>query len=245
MNKIYKNKYEDLIAEVQSKNRGIKKLKDHGKCFNIHHIKPRSLGGLDVNSNLVKLTHEEHFLAHKYLYLMYKDSSNIRAKESMSRAWMFMSTRGIGTMEDYAMALKDAASHQSKLMKGVAKSDAQRDKMRISALGKKYTQERKNNISKAKKGKKLGAQSKEHTRRRVESQKGYKHSENVRLKISKNNSSNKAVLQYTLDGEFIREFRSQVEARLHLGIGRWTEGIRNSANNKINSAYGYRWKFKI
>lgn len=33
-----------------------------------HHIKPRSLGGSDDDSNLVVLTANEHYLAHYYLY---------------------------------------------------------------------------------------------------------------------------------------------------------------------------------
>lgn len=63
MNIEYKRLYDELILSAQKENRGLEKLQDHGKYFNLHHIKPRSLGGTNDKSNLVKLTHREHFLA--------------------------------------------------------------------------------------------------------------------------------------------------------------------------------------
>lgn len=42
-------------------------IKD-GKFFNIHHIIPRSLNGLNEESNLIKLAHREHFIAHLILW---------------------------------------------------------------------------------------------------------------------------------------------------------------------------------
>ena len=35
--------------------------------YETHHIVPRCMGGLDVPGNLVKLTPEEHYLAHQLL----------------------------------------------------------------------------------------------------------------------------------------------------------------------------------
>lgn len=53
----------------------------------IHHIVPRSLGGSDEDSNLVKLTAREHFICHLLLTKVYKDKFS-RAK--MIRAFMMM-----------------------------------------------------------------------------------------------------------------------------------------------------------
>lgn len=39
--------------------------------FEMHHIKPRCMGGSDNPSNLIKLSFREHFLAHWMLYLAY------------------------------------------------------------------------------------------------------------------------------------------------------------------------------
>ena len=41
--------------------------REHG--YDIHHIIPKSLGGTDSDSNLVKLTYKEHFISH---YLLHK-----------------------------------------------------------------------------------------------------------------------------------------------------------------------------
>lgn len=58
---------------------------DNRKCFPLtktqygenHHILPRSLGGTDVDSNMVKLTAREHFLCHYCLLKMQRlDSKN-------------------------------------------------------------------------------------------------------------------------------------------------------------------------
>jgi hypothetical protein len=42
-----------------------------------HHIIPRCLGGTSTDSNLVKLTPEEHFLAHQLLVKIYPNDSKI------------------------------------------------------------------------------------------------------------------------------------------------------------------------
>jgi len=42
--------------------------------FEIHHIIPRCMGGSDDNENLVKLTPEEHYLAHQLLVKVYPNN---------------------------------------------------------------------------------------------------------------------------------------------------------------------------
>lgn len=55
-------KYNDLIQEALSQNRGLKREKG----YEIHHILPRSFGGDNSKENLVKLTCFEHILVHYY-----------------------------------------------------------------------------------------------------------------------------------------------------------------------------------
>ena len=43
----------------------------------LHHIKPKCLGGEDKLSNLVELTYREHFLAHWLLYRIYPNNSKL------------------------------------------------------------------------------------------------------------------------------------------------------------------------
>lgn len=54
--------------------------------YEIHHIIPRSMGGDDTGSNLVKLSYKEHFVAHKLLYKFTTGYDNIM----MSLAYTFM-----------------------------------------------------------------------------------------------------------------------------------------------------------
>ena len=105
MNKEYKEQYDKLVEKVQKERRGIRYLKDHGRYYNIHHIDPRSLGGSDKPYNLIKFTHEEHFEAHRLLYLMYK-GTNGRTEYKMAHAFMAMSMNEKFTSRDYSEAKK-------------------------------------------------------------------------------------------------------------------------------------------
>lgn len=51
---------------------------------------------------------------------------------------------------------------------------------------------------------------------------------------------NKAVLQYDLNGNFIKEFISAKEAKLETGASK----ISEVCNNKRKTSGGYDWKFK-
>lgn len=45
----------------------------------VHHIVPKAFGGLDDESNLVKLSAREHFVAHRLLAKIYPDSGMVHA----------------------------------------------------------------------------------------------------------------------------------------------------------------------
>jgi len=57
-----------------------------------------------------------------------------------------------------------------------------------------------------------------------------------------NNKHNKAVLQYTLDGKFVKEYHSTMEAERNMNIAH--ENISKNCNLKIKSCGGYIWKYK-
>lgn len=61
----YSKIYKSLIAKAQVREEQIE--------GEVHHILPRSMGGLDDKNNLVKLTYREHFLAHLLLYKIHKN----------------------------------------------------------------------------------------------------------------------------------------------------------------------------
>jgi len=56
-----------------------------------HHILPKSLGGTDIPANIVKLTPEEHYLAHQLLVKIYEKSGDEGAYAKMLHALNLMS----------------------------------------------------------------------------------------------------------------------------------------------------------
>ena len=111
-------------------------------------------------------------------------------------------------------------------------------------LGKNHSQETKNKISKANKGK---IRSKEYKLSRSNKMLGNtcalgnKLSLETRNLISKNKS--KPIIQYSLNLEFIKEWSSTTEVFSTLKIN--SGGISNVLNGKRKTAGGFIWKFKI
>ena len=67
-----------------------------------------------------------------------------------------------------------------------------------------------------------------------------KYNANYGTRNKKVSNSNKIpILQYTLDGEFIREWSSAIDVRNEVN-----GNICNCLKGKLKSAYGYKWKYK-
>lgn len=62
-------------------------------------------------------------------------------------------------------------------------------------------------------------------------------------KSGKNHNKSKAVLQFDLIGNFIREFESTHQAKIILKLNSYA-GISICCNNKQKTAYGFKWKWK-
>ena len=58
--------------------------------YEIHHIKPRSMGGSNDETNLVKLKPREHYLAHYLLWKITTGTDHIK----MLKAIILMSNKG-------------------------------------------------------------------------------------------------------------------------------------------------------
>ena len=82
----YKENYKSLINHAKKQNRKL----GNGNYYEVHHILPRSLGGQDIEENLVLLTAREHYLAH---YLLWK-FTNGEEKTKMLHAFRLMSLVG-------------------------------------------------------------------------------------------------------------------------------------------------------
>lgn len=102
----------------------------------VHHIVPRSCGGLDCDTNLVRLTCQEHFKAHELLPFIYDKG---REHKAMVSAWVLMSGRFNGkeiTAEEYANLKREYASAVSRRRTGASASEETRRRMSESHKGK-------------------------------------------------------------------------------------------------------------
>ena len=127
---------------------------------------------------------------------------------------------------------------------GYSCSKESREKMSKSHLGHKDSEETRRKKSLSRKGKKLSKESIEKLRN---SKIGRTVPEAVRIKIRnalQNNSiRNKPVLQYTLDGKFIREFISSAEAGRITGAD--PSEIRKVVRGIHKQCKGFIWKEKV
>jgi group I intron endonuclease len=118
--------------------------------------------------------------------------------------------------------------------------------------GGKMSEESKLKISIANKGKKhpsmYGPRSEETRKKIAESIKGRKLSENHCKKISLRNQGkvthHKVILQYSLDGEFIKEFISICDAEREIGKKGANSNISACCKGRLKSCYGFIWKYK-
>ena len=193
-----------------------------------HHIIPKCLGGSNDKDNLVELTAREHFLCHMLLCEIYPNNKNL---------W-------------YALFLMAINKNKKEYQKYKVSS---REYERIKFEWNKHSKKRKkpegfgNKIKSEERNKKIGlANSKpkpegfgsNHSKKT----KGKPKPEGFGRTVTKNKS--KKVFQFTLNGDFIKEWNSVKEASQMLKINQSTIA-GNARNNKINkSAGGYIWKYK-
>lgn len=119
----YKQIYEQLIDKA--KNREIIGYTEK------HHILPRSMGGTNDKSNLVKLTAKEHYVAHMLLWKIYKNGSMAQAVWLIS----YVDNHKINS-RTFEILRKDYAAAVSKIHKGKIYNEQTRQKMSISKMGK-------------------------------------------------------------------------------------------------------------
>lgn len=130
-----------------------------------HHIMPKSLGGTNDPSNLVKLTAREHFIAHRLL-------AKIHGGKMWSALWMMChgrtnSAKGLKvTSRTYEVARIKHAQHISEIFSGDNHPNYKRT----------MTEEQKNKISESLKGRATGEMNPNY---------GKKHSDATRALMSK------------------------------------------------------------
>lgn len=70
----YRKHYNSLIVRARDREEEGLLTEDY---YEKHHVLPRCLGGSDKTSNLVKLTPEEHYVAHQLLVKMHPEHSGL------------------------------------------------------------------------------------------------------------------------------------------------------------------------
>lgn len=136
--------------------RGLTRTLGDGVYLEKHHVWPKCMGGPDEESNLVKLTPEEHYLAHQLLVKMFPDNRKL-----VFAANMMCKNKYGGRVNNkmYGWLRKKHSKCISQLHKGKPKSEETKSKISKNRSGKRaynkgvsMSSEQKEKISKSKKG---------------------------------------------------------------------------------------------
>lgn len=148
----------------------------------IHHIKPKCLGGSNEDENLVKLTAAEHYRCHYYLVKIYENGEDRKAYQKMVFAFNRMSRIF------YEKHITDEEIEELSKLYGELR-EAFRQQMSEANKGKHHSEETRRKMSEANKGK--GHKQTDDTIRKIsQSKKGictrskdYRHSNETKNKI--------------------------------------------------------------
>jgi hypothetical protein len=209
-----------------------------------HHIVPKCVGGNNNNDNLVKLTAREHFICHQLLCEIYPNNKSLKyalylmniGKRKYKDANYQISSRVYSRLKvEHSLLMKGNQNCVGRLQSEETRKkigNANR-KPKPEGFGKKPEGfgERVGNSHKGRKN------SEETIKKMSEAKKGKKGNEAHKQKISK------PILQYDLEGNFIKEWRSGKEAGLTLGISNGS--IVNALKGRFKTMYGFIWKYKI
>jgi len=212
----YKKIYDELM--LRSKDRVI----EDNIYTEKHHIIPKSLGGSNDNDNLVVLTAREHFLAHYLLTKIIKGSSFYKMCFAFSNMCnmknKYTMARYIPTSRQYQLARELHIKAFKKVMAGRIVSQETKDKISKAHLGKKlnYTV-----WNKGKKGIKTW-------------NKGIE----MPQLSGANNYLSKEIVQFDLDGNFVKEWICISDACKVYG-----RGIQQSLKDH-QKGYNYQWRYK-
>lgn len=180
-----------------------------------HHITPKCMGGLDVPENLVFLTGREHFLAHWLLCRIYPRKL-YPEYIGLHQAFRLMCNN---LNHRYKYKYKFTSRCYQEAKENFRFTEEQKQKMKDNHIGNKYytySEEAKQKIS-------IGNKNKVRTNL---------HKENYSKALSK------PILQFDLQGNFIKEWPSIKEA------SKYFKGIADNLQGSTKKANNYIWKYK-
>jgi hypothetical protein len=215
-----------------------------------HHIIPRSLGGSNDSTNLVKLTAKEHRLVHILLPRMTVDPAH--TKSMWYALWMMLRTRNkdqnrkISKGSMFELAKIEVAKNSSQLHKGKTVSNETREKLSKSCQGrpsvfkgKTHSAESKQKLSTAHKGKTIAPET---VAKILESRKHYQHSEETKQKISAGNKG-KAITHTAESRQKMSDAKKGKTPTWLVGKPAHNRGVAHSAET-VAKLQGPKPKFK-
>jgi hypothetical protein len=257
----YQKIYNSLIQRALTR-----ELEGYGEK---HHIVPRCLGGDNSSNNIVKLTAEEHFVAHlilarlhpKMRYLavaillmrgrktkQYVKNSRFYAKlrERAAEASKKMN-RSPETLKKLSDAARNMSQEQrdkiSASLTGLKQSEATKLKRSKKALGRKHTEESK---AKMRGPREDSAETKE---RRSLAKKGFKHSQESKAKMSESQKNRPAIKEETrlklsaaIKGRKLSSEHIEAIRRANTGKPSVLRGVPRTEETKYKMSLGRRGK---
>lgn len=217
----YSKIYKQLIDKARRENRDY----TSNKVYERHHIIPKCMGGKGkttqwrTHPNIVVLTPREHYLAHVLLCEIYPEVLELKFA-----LWAMSNQLGENRKyKIYSRQYERAREGYLQSVKGIPKTKGHRE-----------------NISKALKGKKREKFTKSHKINISKNTKGIKKTKEHKNNLSKSKSI--PVFQYSLEGNFIKQWESAKLAGSVLSID--PGDITGCRRGIKKSAGGFIWKEK-
>lgn len=117
-----------------------------------HHIIPRCLGGSNNSDNIVRLTAEEHYVAHQLLVKIYPGNAKLIFAAKMMTVSGYAKRTNNKLYSWLRQKHAAAISEMNTGRKNGPMSDEDKRKKSVALKGRVFTDEHKRNISKARKG---------------------------------------------------------------------------------------------
>lgn len=149
--------YQKIYEQLTTQQNRVLEIKE------IHHIRPKSLGGDDSPDNLVELTPREHYIAHKLLVRITQGEDRMRMAFAL---WRMTNSGAVIASRDYQSARKTFVEHlrvfrTGKKFPGHSEEFRRNQSLRMmgeknSMYGKNHTTETRQKISENRSGKLVG-----------------------------------------------------------------------------------------